>query len=280
MIKLGISTSISDGSLSAEKVARMAKEAGFETVAFGEHSHIPAARETPYPAGDGTMPSGYERLHDLVVTLTVAALATETIRIGTGIMQIVQRDPIHTAKAVASLDQISNGRMLLVTGSSWNLEEMRNHGVEPETRYELLEERVLAMREIWTEDEASFHGRFVDFDRIWSWPKPVQDPMPVLIGGNSEGTEERALRFGTGWAPLVFPGILDRVRAYTAKAAEDGLETTVTAVGAQPTAQVLEDYATAGAERYLFGMTIQTDEGELADKLEQVLAAQAEFAGG
>jgi hypothetical protein len=104
--------------------------------------------------------------------------------------------------------------------------------------------------------------------------------MPVLIGGNSEGTEERALRVGTGWAPLAFPGILDRVRAYTAKAAEDGLETSVTAVGAMPTAQVLEDYATAGAERYLFGMTIQTDEGELADKLEQVLAAQAEFAGG
>jgi probable F420-dependent oxidoreductase len=279
-MKIGISTSCSDRSLDPATVARLVEEAGLETVGFGEHSHIPAARQTPYPGGDGTLPPGYERLIDLVVCLTCAALATETVRLATGIMQMVQRDPIHSAKALASIDRISNGRMLLITGSSWNIEEMRNHGVDPETRYELLEERVLAMREIWTSDEASFHGRFVDFDRIWSWPKPIQDPMPVLIGGNSDGVEERALRVGTGWAPLAFPGTPDRVRAYLAKAADDGVETTVTAVGGGPlTAQVLEDYATAGAERYLYGMGIQMDEGQLANELEQVLAAHAELTG-
>ena len=170
--------------------------------------------------------------------------------------------------------------MLLITGSSWNLEEMRNHGVDPETRYELLEERVLAMREIWTQDEASFHGRFVDFDRIWSWPKPVQDPMPVLIGGNSTGVEERALRVGTGWAPLASPDAPERIREYLTRAAQDGVATTVTAVGGGDlTAGLLEDYAAAGAERYLYSVPIQMDEGQLADELERVLAAQAELAG-
>jgi probable F420-dependent oxidoreductase len=279
-MKIGIALSCSDQSLAPATVARLVEEAGFETISFGEHSHIPAARQTPYPGGDGTMPSGYERLLDLVVCLTCAALATESIRLATGIMQIVQRDPIHAAKSVATLDQVSNGRMLLITGSSWNIEEMVNHGVDPETRYELLEERVLAMREIWSHDEASFHGRFVDFDRIWSWPKPMQDPMPVLIGGNSEGVEERALRVGTGWAPLAFPGTPERIRAYLARAAQDGVKTRVVAVGGGPLSpELLEDYADAGAEQYLYGVPIPMDEGQLADQLEQVLAAHAELTG-
>ena len=276
---VGISTSCSDRSIPPGTVARMAEEAGFETVAFGEHTHIPAARETPYPGGDGTLPAGYERLHDLIVVLTLAATATTRIRLGTGILQVVQRDPILTAKAVASVDHISNGRMLLVTGSSWNLDEMRNHGTDPATRYELLEERVLAMREIWANDEATFHGQFVNFDRIWSWPKPIQQPMPVLIGGNSQGVEERALRAGTGWAPLYAPAITDRIRAYLERAAAEGLETSVTAVGGPVSAQVIEDYANAGAERWISGMGIIEDEGELASQLDQVRAAHAEYAG-
>jgi probable F420-dependent oxidoreductase len=279
-MKLGIATSCSDQSVAPATVARLAEQAGFETVSFGEHSHIPAARQTPYPGGDGELPPGYERLLDLVVTLTCAALATDSIRLATGIMQIVQRDPIHAAKSVATLDRLSNGRILLITGSSWNIEEMGNHGVDPETRYELLEERVLAMREIWNHDEASFHGRFVDFDRIWSWPKPRQKPMPVLIGGNSEGVEERALRVGTGWAPLSVAGIAERVRAYLARAADEGVETSVTVVGGgRPSAAVLGEYATAGAERYLHGIPIPLDEGALVEELEHVLAAHAELAG-
>ncbi len=279
-MKIGITTSCSDRSLAPATVARLVEEAGFETISFGEHSHIPAARQTPYPGGEGELPPGYERLLDLVVTLTCAALATESIRLATGIMQMVQRDPIQTAKSVATLDRVSNGRLLLITGSSWNIEEMRNHGTDPETRYELLEERVLAMREIWAHEEASFHGRFVDFERIWSWPKPVQDPMPVLIGGNSEGVEERARRVGTGWAPLAFPGTPERIRAYLARAAQDGVETTVTAVGGGTlSADVLEAYAAAGAEQYLHSIGIPMDEGELADGMEHVLAAHAELVG-
>ena len=171
----------------------MVESAGLESLLFGEHSHIPASRETPYPGGDGTMPPGYERLLDLFVVLTMAAGATTDLKIGTGICQVVQRDPILTAKAVATVDRVSNGRLVLVTGSSWNIEEMRNHGTDPDTRYELLEERVLAMRAIWAEDEATFHGRFVNFDRIWSWPKPIAGP--------DAGVHRRQQRWSGGAVP-------------------------------------------------------------------------------
>ena len=191
-MEVGIATTCSDWSVDAATVARMVEDAGIPMLSFGEHTHIPASRETPYPggsnSGDGALPPGYERSIDLFVTLTVAALATTKLKLGTGILQVVQRDPIVTAKAVASVDLLSGGRLVPITGSSWNIEEMRNHGTDPATRYELLEERVLAMREIWANDEATFHGQFVNFDRIWCWPKPAQNPMPIYIGGNSPGS--------------------------------------------------------------------------------------------
>jgi probable F420-dependent oxidoreductase len=276
---VGIISNCSDRSLDAATQARMAEEAGLESITFGEHSHVPAARETPYPGGDGTLPAGYERTLDLFVVLTWAALATSEIKVGSGICQVVQRDPIQTAKAVASVDHISNGRMLLVTGSSWNLQEMRNHGTDPETRYELLDERVLAMREIWTQDEATFHGRFVNFDRIWSWPKPAQSPLPVLIGGNSAGAEDRAIRIGTGWAPLHVPGVTERIRAHLDRAERDGIETTVTGVAGPLSAELIEEYARAGAERWLHHIPMTDDEGEFARELERLRAAHSEFAG-
>ena len=276
---IGILSNCADWSIDAATQARMVEEAGFESIAFGEHSHVPASRETPYPGGNGDLPAGYERTLDLFVVLTAAAVATTEIKIGTGICQVVQRDPILTAKAVASVDHISNGRMLLITGSSWNLEEMRNHGTDPETRYELLEERVLAMREIWSEDEATFHGRFVNFDRIWSWPKPVQSPCPVFIGGVSEGSEERAMRIGTGWAPLHIPGITDRIRAYLDHAAQDGVTTSVTGVAGDLSAELIEDYAAAGAERWMHYIPMTASEDEFVRELERLRAVHAEFAG-
>jgi probable F420-dependent oxidoreductase len=276
---IGILSNCADWSLDAATQARLVEEAGFESLAFGEHSHIPASRETPYPGGNGELPAGYERTLDLFVVLTAAALATTELKVGTGICQVVQRDPILTAKAVASIDHISGGRMLLITGSSWNLQEMRNHGTDPETRYELLEERVLAMREIWSQDEATFHGRFVNFERIWSWPKPVQTPLPVFIGGISEGSEERAMRIGTGWAPLHVPGIPDRIRAYLDHAAQEGIATSVTGVAGDLSAKLIEDYAVAGAERWLHYIPMTASEAEFARELDRLRAVHGEFAG-
>jgi probable F420-dependent oxidoreductase len=278
-VNIGVLTEVTDRSVDAATLARVVEAAGIESLFVGEHSHIPASRETPYPGGDGTMPPGYERLLDLFVVLTVAAQASSTIRLGTGICQLAQRDPIITAKEVASVDLVSGGRVVLITGSSWNIEEMRNHGTDPTTRYELVEERVLAMREIWAHDEASFRGRFVNFDAIWSWPKPLQTPMPVFIGGNSPGSEERALRVGTGWAPIHAPGMPERMRRYLDGAAAAGLSTAAIAVGGGLTPELLEQYANAGAERWIHGIPIFEDTGALERKLEEVRAVEAEFSG-
>jgi probable F420-dependent oxidoreductase len=278
-VHIGVLSNTSDWSLDAAAMATLVESAGIESLFIGEHSHIPASRETPYPGGDGTMPPGYERTLDLFVALTMAATATTDLKLGTGICQIVQRDPILTAKAVASVDHISNGRMVLVVGSSWNIEEMRNHGTDPATRYELMEERALAMREIWAEDEATFHGRFVNFDRIWSWPKPVQQPMPIFIGGNSAGAEQRALRAGTGWAPLHVPGMAERVGAFLQQAAGDGETTSALGVAGELSPQIIEGYANAGAERWLHYVPMTADEGEFTSELERLIAVQAEFSG-
>ena len=282
-MEVGISTTCSDWSVDAVTIARLVQDAGIPLLCFGEHTHIPASRETPYPGGgsvgSGDLPPGYDRSIDLFVTLAVAALATTTLKLGTGILQVVQRDPIITAKAVASIDLLSGGRFIPITGSSWNIEEMRNHGTDPATRYELLEERVLAMREIWANDEATFHGQFVNFDRIWCWPKPVQNPMPIYIGGNSEGAEDRALRAGTGWSSLHVPGMPERVAAYLERAAAEGIETSVAAVGGPLSPELIEAYAQAGAKYWIHGVQMSDDVAAYERAIEALLAANGEFAG-
>src|SRR5438477_4267717 len=178
-----------------DEIARMAEERGFESLLFPEHTHIPARRETPYPAG-GELPRQYSRTYDPFVALTAAASATERLQVGTAICLVVERDPIVTAKEVASIDRLSGGRFLFGVGAGWNVEEMRNHGTEASRRFGLMRERIEAMKAIWTQDEASYSGRYVGFERIWCWPKPVQKPHPpVLVGGNGASVLDRVLAF-------------------------------------------------------------------------------------
>jgi probable F420-dependent oxidoreductase len=282
-VEVGIGTTCSDGSVDPATVARTVEGAGIPLLSFGEHTHIPASRETPYPGGSnrgsGDLPPGYERSLDLFIALTLAALATTDLKLGSGILQVVQRDPIITAKEIATLDHVAGGRFIPITGSSWNIEEMRNHGTDPATRYELMEERVLAMREIWANDEATFHGTFVNFDRIWSWPKPIQSPMPIYIGGNSSGAEERAMRAGTGWSSLHAPGMPDRVAAYLESAAAQGVETSVIAVGGPLSPETIESYARAGAKYWLYGVPMSDDIAVYERAVEALAAAVAQFAG-
>lgn len=183
------------------EVARMAEERGFESLLFPEHTHIPVSRETPYPAG-GELPDEYRRTIDPFVACTSAAAATERLKVGTGICLVVERDPIITAKEVASVDHLSGGRFLFGIGAGWNVEEMRNHGTDASKRFGLMRERVEAMKTIWTEDEASYHGERVSFDAIWSWPKPVQKPHPpILLGGNGRTVGDRVVAYADEWFP-------------------------------------------------------------------------------
>src|SRR5437588_7723753 len=158
-------------------LARAVEERGYESLFFPEHTHIPASRATPYPIGE-ELPAMYSRIYDPFVALAAAAAATSRLLIGTGVCLVIERDPIITAKEVATLDRLSDGRFLFGVGAGWNTEEMRNHGTDPARRFALMRERIEAMKAIWTEDEASYSGDHVQFDRIWCWPKPLKRPHP------------------------------------------------------------------------------------------------------
>ena len=186
-------------------LARMLEERGQTSLLLAEHTHIPASRETPWPNG-GELPRKYARTYDLFVALTAAAAATSRLRVGSGICLVNQRDPIITAKEVASVDHLSGGRLDFGVGAGWNVEEMRHHGTDPRTRMALMRERIEAMKEIWANDEATYHGAHVDFDRVVSYPKPWQRPHPpILVGGHGPKVLDRVLSFGDAWLPNYGP---------------------------------------------------------------------------
>jgi probable F420-dependent oxidoreductase len=246
-VDFGIGYFPTHDAVSPGDLARLVEERGHESLFFPEHTHIPASRETPYPAG-GELPRKYFHTYDLFVALTAAAAATNRLRIGSGICLVIERDPITTAKEVASVDAISGGRMEFGVGAGWNREEMRNHGTDPRVRMEVMRERVEAMKAIWTQDEASYHGKHVDFDRIWSWPKPAQRPHPpVLVGGNGPTVLDRVLSFGDAWLPNnTGEDLLARARELWARA-DRPIEVIV--MGAPAKAAVLEEFANAGVRR-------------------------------
>ena len=185
-----------------DELARAAEERGFESFWVGEHTHIPAARQTPYPGGE-PLPKPYYHMADPFVSLMAAAAATRTIKLGTGICLVVEHDPLVLAKSVATLDWLSGGRVLFGIGGGWNREEMEHHGTPFAKRWRVLRERVLAMKALWTQEEASFHGEFVNFDRAISFPKPVQRPHPpILFGGATDKGRARVVDYCDGWIPI------------------------------------------------------------------------------
>ncbi len=204
-MKFGISTFVNDDTIDTVSLARGIEERGFHSLAIAEHTHIPASRESAYPQG-GELPSIYYRTLDPFVTLAAAAAVTSTIELFTGIALLIQRDPIITAKEAASIDLISNGRFVFGVGAGWNIEELRHHGTDPKTRGALLDERIEAIKALWTTEPAEYHGKHVDFDASYSRPKPVQKPHPpIFIGGDSDATVKRVIRHDAGWISNPLP---------------------------------------------------------------------------
>ena len=198
----GVSMFPTDYAIQPGDLARAVEERGLDSLFFPEHTHIPASRKTPFPGGTD-LPKMYWHSHDPFVALAACAAVTERIRLGTGICLVIERDPITLAKEVASLDMISNGRLILGIGAGWNREEMENHGANYKNRWKIVREKILAMREIWNNDEAEYHGEFVEFDPIWSYPKPVQPGGPAIwIGANSKWVFDRVADYADGWMPI------------------------------------------------------------------------------
>lgn len=253
------------------ELARLAEEYGCESLFFAEHSHIPASRATPYPGG-GDLPPEYGRSFDPFVALAIAAAATTHLRLATGVCLVIQRDPIITAKEVASLDQLSNGRFLFGVGAGWNREEMANHGTDPTVRMRIMRERIEAMKAIWAAEEASYHGEFVSFERIWCAPKPQQKPHPpILVGGAGPTVLHRVLAFGDSWFPPAYDDdiILEQVKTLRSRA-EREISVTLNMAPAQP--HRLERYAAAGIERVVFEVP-QIGQGDVERRLEEIRAA-------
>ena len=204
-MKFGISTFVTDDGIDPVSLGRAIEERGFASLVVAEHTHIPASRESPYPEG-GDLPDVYYKTLDPFVTLAAAAAVTSEIELFTGIALLIQRDPIVTAKEAASIDLISGGRFVFGVGAGWNLEEMRDHGTDPKKRGGLLDERIEAIKALWTSEPAEYHGKYVDFEPSYSRPKPVQKPHPpIYVGGNSDATVKRIIRHDAGWISNPFP---------------------------------------------------------------------------
>jgi probable F420-dependent oxidoreductase len=237
------------------ELARMAEQRGFDCLLFPDHTHIPASRETPFPLG-GELPHYFRRAYDPFVSLAAAVGATERIMLGTGVCLVAQRDPIITAKEIATLDRLSGGRLVFGVGAGWNFEEMRNHGTEPSQRFGIMRERIEAMKAIWTQDEASYDGRYVSFERIWCWPKPVQRPHPpVLVGGNGLRVLDRVLAYGDEWSPNRMPleELAERMSELRRRSEELGRPPIpVTILGSPAEAAVVEQLAALGVGRVIF----------------------------
>jgi len=270
MLEFGASMFFTDYSMSPSALGRALEERGFESVWAPEHSHIPASRRSPWPGG-AELPKRYYDTMDPFVTLTAAAAATTTLKIGTGVCLVNQRDPIQTAKLVASIDHVSAGRFLFGIGIGWNADEMENHGTVFATRAKLVRERIEAMKEIWTKSKPEYHGEFVNFDPIMAWPKPVTKPHPpVIVGGAFPHGARRALRYGQGWIPIAGRApIEEALRAFHQMAAEAGrdlAEVPVSTFGANEDLEEIRRYRDLGVSR----MVITLD-SEKEDKILPVL---------
>jgi probable F420-dependent oxidoreductase len=278
-MKYGVLMFPADYAIPPDELAVEAEQRGFESLFFPEHTHIPASRATPWPGG-ADLPKEYWHTHDLFVALAAAAAVTKKIKIGSGICLVIERDPIVTAKEVASVDFLSNGRMIFGIGGGWNVEEMANHGTDFKTRWKLLRERVLAMKEIWTKDEAEFHGELVDFGPIWSFPKPVQKPHPpVLLGGSTPKARQRIVDYCDGWMPIgINPqAIVDGMKDLAERARAAGKnpkDFPVTVFGAQANPETLRTYEAAGVERVSFWVPPESREKVLPilDKYAKLVA--------
>lgn len=257
------------------ELAAFVEERGFSSLVFAEHTHIPASRESPYPGG-GELPRKYTATLDLFVALTAAALATSRLRVGSGISLVIQRDPIITAKEVASIDVLSGGRFDFGVGAGWNREEMEHHGTDPRTRMRLFAERVEAIKVLWTEREATFHGEFVNFDRVLMEPKPVQRPHPpVLVGGLGATVIDRVLAFGDAWFPNWTPDITERAAELRSRA-----ERPIDFMAMGPPADPRELERLAAADTRLVSWWLPSGGYSVIEpELEKVERAIAEFHG-
>jgi probable F420-dependent oxidoreductase len=281
-MKLGVTMFATDYAMRPDDLARECEARGFESLWFPEHTHIPASRKSPWPGG-GELPKEYWHTHDLFVAMMAAAAVTKKIKIGSGICLVIERDPILTAKEVASVDQLSNGRVLFGIGGGWNAEEMEHHGTPFKKRWKVLRERIEAMKEVWTKEEAEYHGEFVNFDKIWSYPKPAQKPNPpILLGTMSAKGIDRVVRYCNGWIPVgvtpkTLPEAMRDLQTQAERASRKASEFPISIFGAPAKEDTLGQFQSQGVERVVLFLP-SAGEDRILPKLDQYAALIPQFA--
>jgi probable F420-dependent oxidoreductase len=271
-----------DLSIRPDRLAAELEARGFESLWVTEHTHIPTSRRTPWPGGP-ELPEEYRRTLDPYVALTAAAAVSERLRLGTGITLVAQHHPIVLAKTIASLDLLSNGRVLVGIGVGWNVDEMEHHGVDPAARREIVREHVLAMRALWTEEAASFDGKYVQFSPSWSWPKPVSDPHPPIIMGGAGGpvTFRHVVEYCDGWMPIHgrrnIGDKLDGLRRAADDAGRDPATIELGVFGCPADAAVVDSYAEMGFTRCVIGVP-PTGEDDALRTLDEAADLVAQYA--
>lgn len=281
-MRVGVFYFPADYGIHLGELGKALEDRGFDSLFVPEHTHIPVSRKSPFPGG-GELPKRYSHTHDPFVSLAFAAAATKKLKIGTGILLVPQHEPIVTAKAIASLDQMSGGRFIFGIGGGWNVEEMENHGAHYKTRFKQMREHVLAMKELWTKEEASYHGEFVNFDPVWSYPKPAQRPHPpIILGGESDHTLRRVVDYCDGWFPRTRDGFepsqaVGRLRHMAEAGGRNFSTLSITVFGAPNDAKVLESYEKAGIQGALLAIPDKSRDEILAylDKIAPLARAAA-----
>jgi probable F420-dependent oxidoreductase len=272
-MKIGVNYFVTDYGIDIRELAKALEDRGYDALFIPEHTHIPLSRKTPFPGG-GELPKRYAHTHDIFVTLSFAAAVTKHLVLGTGICLLPQHEPIVTAKAIASLDQYSGGRFIFGIGGGWNVDEMENHGAQYKTRFKQMREHVLAMKALWTEEAASYHGEFVKFDPVWSYPKPLQKPHPpILLGGESDYSLKRIVEYCDGWLPRPRPGVdllagVAKLRRMAGEAGRKPQSIAVTVFSAPPDPATLATYEKAGIERASFALP-DASRDEILHKLDE-----------
>jgi probable F420-dependent oxidoreductase len=258
-MRYGVTIFPTDRSISIIDLARAAEARRFDSLWVPEHTHIPVSRRTPPPTGDEVLPEQYRRCLDPLVALTAAAMVTERLRVGTGVCLVAQREPLVTAKAVATLDLVSGGRFDFGVGFGWNEDELEHHGVAYRQRREVAREHVLAMQRLWADDEAAFSGEHVTFGPSWSWPKPVQRPWPPVLLGGAAGPKlfSHIAEYGDGWIPIGGAGLtaaIPQLQQVVASAGRDPSSLQIVSFGSLPDPGKLEHFAAIGVTEVVFGL--------------------------
>jgi probable F420-dependent oxidoreductase len=275
---IGLTIFPTEYSIQPPELAIEAETRGFESLWLPEHSHIPTSRKSPWPGGP-ELPKYYYESYDPFVSLGAAAAVTKKIKLATGICLVVERDPIHTAKEVSTVDRLSGGRFIFGIGGGWNAEEMANHGTAFATRFKLMRERIEAMKAIWTQTRAKFASEFVTFDEIMQWPKPVQNPHPpIIVGGGFPHAAKRAIAYGNGWIPiggrLNVLEVLPQFRKMAEDAGRDPASLSFDVFGAAPDLDLFRRYADAGVDRVVLGLPSKSRD-EVLPLLDEFAALQA-----